>query len=134
MTKIIQNPDRIINAFVSSFGEGNRDLIEQAFSRYISDAVIAVTPENIAAQAIAWASSHPYKGFDIDVDSDRCTAIQNALIDNLDARSICDHIEKKWDANWSTSGDAINEALLERYTEEDLLNLVMAIAYEVNNG
>lgn len=87
MTKVIENPDRLINAFTKAFGEDNRYLIERMFSPYISDVVIAVNPEDIAAQAIAWASSHNefyHEVIDIDVDGDRYVAIQNRLTNNLD--------------------------------------------------
>jgi len=140
MSKIIEHPDRLIESFAAAFGEHNRDIIERCFSRYISDAVIAVTTNCIAAQAIAWASSHNEfycDPIDIDVDPKRYTAIHNALLDNLDTRFVCDYIEKKWDANSTTSGDAIHEALFERYEEHALLNLVSAIASdyeEVNIG
>ena len=99
MTKIIQNPDRIINAFVSSFGEDNRDLIEQAFSRYISDAVIAVTAEDIIEQVIAWANSqenfHAAWIEPEDEDRDRFNFITGFLEAKLNITEVMSEIERK---------------------------------------
>lgn len=140
MTKIIEHPDRLIESFTAAFGEQNRDIIESCFSQYIGDAVIAVSPEDIAEQAIAWVNSHNefyHDEIDIANDAARYIAIHNALVDNLDSRFICDHIEKNWDANSTTSGDAIYDALFKRYEEHELLDLVDAIASdynEVNNN
>ena len=130
MVKVIQDPDHLIDSFATAFGEGHRDLIASAFSRYISDVAIAVKPEDIAAQAIAWASSHDefeYEPIDIDVDGDRYVFIQNTLLDNLDIVWICDYIEKNWDANSTISGQIIFDALLERYDGGDLTDIVSAI-------
>lgn len=137
MSKIIENPSKLIDALVEYFWEDDREVIEQAISQYISDAVIAVTAEDIAAQAIAWANSHKefyYDKIDMLVDCDRYLAIQNALIVKLDVKHICDYIETEWDITSSTSGEATLEALLERYDEDWLLNMISAIASNYNEA
>lgn len=128
MTKIIEDPSRLINAFAASFGEHNRYVIEQAFSQYISDAVIAITAEDIASQAIAWANfreDFPCDLIDIDADAERFTSIQNTLIQMLDIESIIKAIDKDWDKTSSTCGDAIEEALFSLYTALSVLTMVI---------
>ena len=132
MTKIIQNPDRIINAFVSSFGEGNRDLIEQAFSRYISDAVIAVTAEDIIEQVIAWANSqenfHAAWIEPEDEDRDRFNFITGFLEAKLNITEVMSEIERKGNLSDGYSGDTIDGALKRVHGEFRLLELVLDAA------
>ena len=139
MSKIIKNPTNLINELVSSFWEDDGKMIEQVISQYISDAVIAVTAEDVAAQAIAWASSHNefyYDVIDIDVDGDRFVSIQNTLLQILDIEAIIQLVENKWDANSSVSGECIDDALFEIYRESQLLDLVTnaAVRYELLKG
>ena len=132
MTKIIQNPDRIINAFVSSFGEDNRDLIEQAFSRYISDAVIAVTAEDIIEQVIAWANSqenfHAAWIEPEDEDRDRFNFITRFLEAKLNITEVMSEIERKGNLSDGYSGDTIDGALKRVHGEFRLLELVLDAA------
>jgi hypothetical protein len=90
MSKIIADPDRIISALTKSFGEHNRHAIAAMFSNYISDAVIAVTAEDIIEQAIAWICSYEddfsdhYTDIDINDDAGRYAFVQERLIENLE--------------------------------------------------
>jgi uncharacterized protein YejL (UPF0352 family) len=128
MSKIIQDPDRIINALTKSFGEYNRHAIAQMFSSYISDVVIAVTAEDIAAQAIAWANSRedfPCEPIDIDVDGDRYVSVQNVLMQTLDIESAIKQIEEEQDINGASYSEIIEDALSSRYEDETLMQLVV---------
>lgn len=140
MSKIITTPDFLIQELEAALGAHKLEVIESIVSRYISDAVIAVTTEDIAAQAIAWASSHNefyYEPIDIDTDGDRYVAIQNSLIQVLDIENVVEYIQDGWDMNSTVSSEGIFDALLLNYAEGELLNLVSAIAAdynEVNNN
>lgn len=137
MSKIIEHPDRLIESFAAAFGEHNRDIIERCFSRYISDAVIAVTAEDIAAHTIAWASSHNefhYEPIDINVDGDRYVAIQNILIQALDVEALIQHIEDEWDMNSSLYDSVIDDALFSRYDEEVLLDIFASAVDQYNSS
>ena len=132
MTQIIAEPQRIINAFVSSFGEDNRDLIEQAFSRYISDAVIAVTAEDIIEQVIAWANSqenfHAAWIEPEDEDRDRFNFITGFLEAKLNITEVMSEIERKGNLSDGYSGDTIDGALKRVHGEFRLLELVLDAA------
>ena len=132
MSKIIADPHRIINAFVSSFGEDNRDLIEQAFSRYISDAVIAVTAEDIIEQVIAWANSqenfHAAWIEPEDEDRDRFNFITRFLEAKLNITEVMSEIERKGNLSDGYSGDTIDGALKRVHGEFRLLELVLDAA------
>lgn len=130
MSKIIQDPSRLINSFTASFGEDHRETFERVFSQYISDAVIAVTPEDIAAQAIAWANCEVefttyYSDIDINDDDRRYTFVQERLIEDLDIKAIVGRIEKDWDVNSSTTAIAIQEAIFSVHTAASVLEMVI---------
>ena len=131
MSKIIEDPTALINELVSSFWEDDREMIEQVVSQYISDAVIAVTAEDIAAQAIAWICSYEdsfsdhYTDIDKDDDPRRYTFVQESLIENLNIKAIVDHIEKHWDMNSSTTAIAIQEAIFSIHTVTSVLEMVI---------
>jgi hypothetical protein len=125
--KIIESPDRLINAFTASFGEGHRATFERVFSQYTSDAVIAVTAEDIAAQAIEWVNFHQefkHEAIDNYFDFDRFVFVQNAVLKELDTEAIIDHIQDSWDSNASTTAEAIQEALFAIYKESTIFDLV----------
>lgn len=137
MSRIIANPDRLINALATSFGEDLCSMLATIFDQYISDAVIAVDAEDIAAQAIAWAISHNefyHEVIDRNIDFARLSFVQDFLIKELDMEAIIDQIQNDWDMNSSVSGEAICEALFTIYNEPTILNLVsLAAAQKVQN-
>jgi len=132
MSKIIQNPDRLINELVESFWEDDREVIEQVISQYISDAVIAVTAEDIIEQVIAWADSH--ENFHAawiepeDEDRDRFNFISGFLETKLNIPLVMSEIERKGNLSDGYSGDTIDGALKRVHGEFRLLEIVLDAA------
>jgi hypothetical protein len=144
VSKIIQDPSRVINALTKSFGEHNRHAIAAMFSNYISDAVIAVTTEDIIEQVIAWANSH--ENFHAawiepeDEDRDRFNFIHEFLETKLNIPSVMSEIERKGNLSDGYSGGTIDGALKRVHGEFRLLEIVLDAAnqydlyLENNNG
>jgi hypothetical protein len=131
MTKIIDNPDRLISAFVSSFGEQNRDIIERVFSQYISNVAIAVTAEDIIEQVIAWANAHenfhPAWIEPEDEDRDRYRFISHHLKKLLNIPLIIDEVDRKGSLS-DGYGSTIDEVLKRMYGDRRLLELALDAA------
>jgi len=144
MTKIIQDPRRLINAFAAAFGEDHRETLEHLFSQYISDAVIAVTPEDIIEQVIAWANVqetfHPAWIEPEDEDRDRFQFISDRLKETLDIPLVISEIERRGNLSDGYSGDTIEGALMRVHGKFRLLELALDAAnqydlyLEQNNG
>lgn len=132
MTKIIENPDRLINELVASFWEDDREVIEQVISRYISDVAIAVTSDDIIEQVIAWANSqenfHPAWIEDEDKDPDRFYFIHGFLKVKLNIPLVMSEIERKGNLSDGYSGDTIGEALARVHGKSRLLEFVLDAA------
>jgi hypothetical protein len=137
--KIIEFPDHLIQELEAALGAHNSDVISSIFSRHISDAVIAVTAEDIAAQAIEWANFQwpEHEAIDKYFDFKRYSFVQDTLLKELlDIEAIANQIQDDWDMNSSTSAEAIYEALFAIYKESAILNKISTAAaqYEANNG
>lgn len=129
--------DRLINSLSEVFGESLRDTIATMFDQYSTDAVVAVKADDVVAQAIAWANSHNefyYEAIDIDVDFKRYNFVEEYLLKEIDTAAIIDQID--WDANASTTANAIDEAIFAVYKESTILDFVSdaAAQYEENNN
>jgi hypothetical protein len=130
MTKIIANPDRLINAFAATFGEHNRAKIAEAFAAYTTDAVIAVTVDDITDWVISWAddqhdlSCEEFHG--VNFDESRYYGVKGNLESLLDTEAIIDRIESEWENDFYLN-NAIEDAMSYVYDGmESVLEMVVA--------
>ena len=128
MSKVITDTKKLFASFVSIYGHCDAETFAKVIQKHTSDAVVAVTAEDIAQLMVADYNFRNVNYEQIENGTDEYFSILNHLAENIAVDRIVREIEGSGSLDSGFSSQTIRQALHDVYEDEELSTfMILAI-------